>query len=49
VTARTRRAALIEADRYQRIQEELRRGDAANVERPHPLEFDQHGFPVPRR
>jgi hypothetical protein len=35
--------------RYQRRQRQLRRGGAAAVDHPRPLEFDERGFPIAQR
>jgi hypothetical protein len=37
------------AERYQRRQRQLRRGSAAAVDHPRPLEFDESGFPIAQR
>jgi hypothetical protein len=37
------------AERYRRRQTQLRRGRAAAVDHPRPLEFDESGFPIPQR
>jgi hypothetical protein len=37
------------AERYQRRQRRLRRGRAAAVDQPRPLEFDERGFPIAQR
>jgi hypothetical protein len=37
------------AERYQRRQRQVRRGRAAAVDHPRPLEFDKGGFPIPQR
>lgn len=34
------------AERYRRAQGEARSGRAASVDRAHPLEFDESGFPI---
>ena len=37
------------ADRYRHAQRQARRGTTNGRERPHPLEYDAGGFPIPQR
>jgi hypothetical protein len=37
------------AERYRLSQREIRRGRMTADERPHPLEYDENGFPAPQR